>query len=64
VLHVSDLIVPVEVTVLTDPDEPLARVQAPRVEEEPLTVAAEAPAAAPVAEAGEAAAAGSAEDAG
>jgi large subunit ribosomal protein L25 len=64
VLHVSDLIVPAEVTVLTDPDEPLARVQAPRVEEEPVTVAAEAPAAVPAAEAGEAAAAGSAEDAG
>ncbi len=34
VLHVSDLIVPEGVTVLTDPEEPLARVQPPRVEEE------------------------------
>jgi large subunit ribosomal protein L25 len=34
VLHVSDLVVPDGVTVLTDPDEPLARVQPPRVEEE------------------------------
>jgi len=36
VLHVSDLIVPAGVTVLTDPEEPLARVQPPRVEEEIL----------------------------
>ena len=51
VLHVSDLSVPDGVTLLTDADEPLARVQAPRVEEEPI--AAEAPvdgAAAPEAE--------------
>jgi large subunit ribosomal protein L25 len=34
VLKVSDLIVPEGATVLTDPDEPLARVQPPRVEEE------------------------------
>ena len=34
VLHVSDLRVPEGVTVITDPEEPLARVQAPRVEEE------------------------------
>jgi large subunit ribosomal protein L25 len=34
VLHVRDLVVPDGVTVLTDPDEPLARVQPPRVEEE------------------------------
>jgi large subunit ribosomal protein L25 len=33
VLHVSDLSVPEGVTVLTDPGESLARVQAPRVEE-------------------------------
>ena len=46
VLHVRDLIVPPGVTVLTDPDEPLARVQPPRVEEEFVPVAAEAPAAA------------------
>ena len=37
VLHVSDLIVPEDVTILTDPGEPLARVQPPRVEEEPVT---------------------------
>ena len=35
-LHVSDLIVPEGVTILTDPEEPLARVQPPRVEEEPV----------------------------
>ena len=48
-LHVRDLSVPAGVTVLTDADEPLARVQPPRVEEElfPGAVAAEAPAAAP-----------------
>jgi large subunit ribosomal protein L25 len=34
VLHVGDLNVPAGVTVLTDADEPLARVQPPRVEEE------------------------------
>lgn len=39
-LHVSDLQVPEKVVILTDGGEPLARVQAPRVEEEP--VAAEA----------------------
>jgi large subunit ribosomal protein L25 len=61
VLHVSDLVVPDGVTVLTDPEEPLARVQPPRVEEEPVAAAegveeeAEAPAAADVAEGGEAA---------
>ena len=63
VLHVSDLIVPEGVTVLTDPEEPLARVQPPRVEEEPVAAAeaegveeeAQTPAAADVAEGGEAA---------
>jgi large subunit ribosomal protein L25 len=34
VLHVKDLHVPAGVVVLTDPEEPLARVQPPRVEEE------------------------------
>jgi large subunit ribosomal protein L25 len=34
VLHVRDLVVPEGVTILTDPEEPLARVQPPRVEEE------------------------------
>jgi large subunit ribosomal protein L25 len=36
VLHVRDLIVPEGVIILTDPDELLARVQPPRVEEEPV----------------------------
>jgi large subunit ribosomal protein L25 len=40
VLHVSDLQAPAGVTIVTDPTEPLLRVQPPRVEEEP--VAAEA----------------------
>jgi large subunit ribosomal protein L25 len=40
-LHVSDVVVPAGVTILTDAGEVLARVQAPRVAEEP-TVAAEA----------------------
>ncbi|MDQ3447759.1 MAG: 50S ribosomal protein L25 [Chloroflexota bacterium] len=35
-LHVSDLQVPEKVVILTDGGEPLARVQAPRVEEEPV----------------------------
>jgi len=57
VLHVRDLAVPDGVTVLTDADEPLARVQPPRVDEE-LAAAAEAPAeAGPGTEAGEPAAA-------
>jgi large subunit ribosomal protein L25 len=46
VLHVSDLVVPTGVTVLTDAGEPLARVQPPRLEVEP-----EVPAAAEEAEA-------------
>ncbi len=41
-LHVSDLRAPDKVTILTDASEPLARVQAPRVEEEPVETAAEA----------------------
>ncbi len=36
VLHVSDLRVPEGVTLLTEPTEPVARVQAPRVEEEAI----------------------------
>ena len=36
VLHVSDLIVPEGIEILTDPEEALARVQPPRVEEEPV----------------------------
>jgi large subunit ribosomal protein L25 len=50
VLHVRDLVVPDGVTVLTDGDEPLARVQPPRVEEE-IGAVAEAPAAEATAEA-------------
>jgi large subunit ribosomal protein L25 len=44
VLHVRDLIVPDGVTILTDPDEALARVQPPRVEEEPVFGEGEQPA--------------------
>lgn len=44
-LHVSDLQVPDKVTILTDAGEPLARVQAPRVEEEPVATEVEAAAA-------------------
>lgn len=46
VLHVRDLVVPDGVTLLADADEPLARVQAPRVEEEAIVadVAPPAPA--------------------
>ncbi len=40
VLHVRDLLVPPRVTLLTDPEEPIARVQPPRVEEEELVAAA------------------------
>ena len=40
-VHVRDLVVPSDVTLLTDGDEIVAKVQAPRVEEEPV-VAAEA----------------------
>jgi large subunit ribosomal protein L25 len=36
VLHVRDLRLPDGVTLITDTDEPLARVQPPRVEEEPV----------------------------
>jgi large subunit ribosomal protein L25 len=39
-LHVRDLVVPGDVTLLTDGDEIIAKVQAPRVEEEPVVVAA------------------------
>jgi large subunit ribosomal protein L25 len=52
VLHVRDLVVPAGVTVLTDPDEPLARVQQPRSQEEFAAIpGAEAAPAAPSAEA-------------
>ena len=37
-LHVRDLVVPGDVTLMTDGDEIIAKVQAPRVEEEPTVV--------------------------
>jgi large subunit ribosomal protein L25 len=47
VLHVSDIAIPSDVTLVTDPTEPLARVQAPRIEEvaEAVEEAEEVPAA-------------------
>ena len=39
VLHVRDVALPPRVTLLTDPEEPIARVVPPRVEEEPVTAA-------------------------
>lgn len=41
-IHVRDLVVPADVTLLTDGDEIIARVQAPRVEEVAVPVAAAA----------------------
>lgn len=41
VLHASDLVIPAGVTLVTDPSEPVARVQPPRVEEEPVVAEAE-----------------------
>ena len=38
-IHVRDLVVPADVTLLTDGDEIIAKVQPPRVEEEPAVVA-------------------------
>ncbi len=67
-VHVRDLVIPEDVTLLTDPDEIVARVQQPRVEEveEVVEVAAEGEAAeeggeAGAAEAGESSAEGSTE---
>jgi large subunit ribosomal protein L25 len=40
-IHVSDLDIPSDVTLLTDPDEVVAKVQAPRVEIEEVPVAVE-----------------------
>ena len=40
-VHVRDLTIPSDVTLLTDPDEIVARVQQPRIEEEPVVVAVE-----------------------
>jgi large subunit ribosomal protein L25 len=65
VLHVRDLDVPHGVTVVTDPDEPLARVQPPRHEEELRAPVAEEAEGAEAAEAaaGESETAGEASDA-
>ena len=43
VIKVADLSIPGDVTLLTDPEEIVAKVQQPRVEVEPEAVAAEAP---------------------
>src|SRR3954452_11941967 len=43
VIKVADLSIPGDVTLLTDPEEIVAKVQQPRVEIEPETVAAEVP---------------------
>jgi large subunit ribosomal protein L25 len=40
-VHVRDLVIPADVTLLTDPDEIVARVQQPRIEEEPVVAAVE-----------------------
>jgi len=40
-LHVRDLVMPADVTLVTDPDEIIAKVQAPRVEEAPLVAEVE-----------------------
>lgn len=62
VLHVSDLVVPANVTLLTDPTEPVARVQQPRQELEPtVAAAAEGEAAEAEGESGEAEGEGSSE---
>ena len=45
-LHVSDLRIPEGVTLVTDPSEPIARVQQPRIEEEVVVAPAEGEAAA------------------
>jgi large subunit ribosomal protein L25 len=42
VLHASDLRIPAGVTLVTDPSESIARVQPPRIEEEPVVAAEEA----------------------
>lgn len=65
VVHVSDLEIPADVTLLTEATEIIARVQPPRVEEEPTVVGAAETAEGEAAEAaeGEAAASGSGEGA-
>jgi large subunit ribosomal protein L25 len=40
-VHVSDLAIPADVTLLTDLEEIVARVQPPRIEEEPVVAVAE-----------------------
>jgi large subunit ribosomal protein L25 len=62
VLHASDVAIPAGVTLITDGTEPVARVQAPRVEEEPIAAAAEEEAAEGVAEGEEPAEAGTDEE--
>ncbi|MES2209286.1 MAG: 50S ribosomal protein L25 [Chloroflexota bacterium] len=58
-VHVSDLVIPADVTLLTDPTEIVARVSPPRVEEEPTVVgAAEAAESAVAAESADGAGAG------
>jgi large subunit ribosomal protein L25 len=57
-IHVRDLAIPSDVTLLTDPDEVVARVQAPRVEVEEEPVVAEGEEAAEGAAEGEGAGAG------
>jgi len=56
VVHVSDLVIPGDVTLLTDGTEIVARVSPPRVEEEPTVVGAEEAAEGEAAEAAEGAA--------
>src|SRR5262245_6208967 len=61
-IHVRDLVIPSDVTLMTDSDDIIAKVQAPRVEEEPVVAAeaAEGEEAEEGAEAGEAAGEGAA----
>jgi large subunit ribosomal protein L25 len=61
VLHVSDIKLPSDVTLITDATEPVARVQAPRTEEEPVVEAAEEAEAAAGEESGETSAAAEAQ---
>jgi large subunit ribosomal protein L25 len=59
VIHVSDLTLPSDITLLTDPGEIVAKVLQPRVEEVEVPVVAEGAEGTPEGEAGEAAPAGS-----
>ena len=56
-LHVRDLVMPSDVTLVTDGDDIIARVQAPRVEEAPIVAPVEIGEGAPEAAADESAAA-------